>query len=225
MLVEINQLQNKKGGWGSAILILLVSLLLFAGAGSRQWSWQYVVMLVPILLVHELGHYLAMRAFNYRNLRMFFIPFFGAAVSGRHYNVPGWKKVVVSLMGPVPGIVLGAIVGGAGLVLHQPWLVKLALVALILNGINLLPVLPLDGGWIFHTLLFSRHPLLDAGFRVLAAIALMVGGSLLQGQDSHVPGNPDAHQHPGGLPGRPDHPHVARARRAARFTGRPDDPG
>ena len=177
VLVELNHLQNKKASWGAAILILVVSVLLFAGAGARQWSWQYVLMLVPILFVHEMGHYLAMRAFNYRNLRMFFIPFFGAAVSGRHYNVPGWKKVVVSMMGPVPGIVLGAMVGGAGLVLHQPWMVKLALVALILNGINLLPVLPLDGGWVFHTLLFSRHPLLDAGFRVLAAIALMVGGS------------------------------------------------
>jgi Zn-dependent protease len=177
VLVELNQLQNKKGGWGNAILILVVSVLLFVGAGSRQWSWQYVLMLVPILFVHEIGHYLAMRAFNYRNLRMFFIPFFGAAVSGRHYNVPGWKKVVVSMMGPVPGIVLGAIIGGAGLVLHQPWLIKVALVSLILNGINLLPVLPLDGGWVFHTLLFSRHHLLDAAFRVLAAFALMAGGS------------------------------------------------
>jgi Zn-dependent protease len=177
VLVQLNQLQNKKGGWGNAILILVVSVLLFVGAGSRQWSWQFVLMLVPILFVHEMGHYVAMRAFNYRNLRMFFIPFFGAAVSGRHYNVPGWKKVVVSLMGPVPGIVLGALIGGAGLVLHQPWLIKVALVALILNGINLLPVLPLDGGWVFHTLLFSRHHMLDAAFRVLAAFALMAGGS------------------------------------------------
>ena len=169
--------KNKKGGWGNAVVILVVSVLLFVGAGSQQWSWQYVLMLLPILFVHEMGHYVAMRAFNYRNLRMFFIPFFGAAVSGRHYNVPGWKKVVVSMMVPVPGIVLGAIIGGAGLVLHQPWLIKVALVALILNGINLLPVLPLDGGWVFHTLVFSRHHMLDAAFRLLAAFALMAGGS------------------------------------------------
>ena len=176
VLVELSQLQNKKAGWGNAIWIFVLSLILFVGFGSRQWSWKYVMILVPVLFIHELGHYIAMRAFNYRNLRMFFIPFFGAAVAGQHYNVPGWKKVIVSMMGPVPGIVLGAIIGGAGLVLHQPWLIRVALVALILNGINLLPVLPLDGGWIFHTMIFSRHHMLDAGFRVVAAIALICGG-------------------------------------------------
>ena len=35
-----------------------------------------------------------MRLFRYSNVKMFFIPLLGAAVSGRHYNVPGWKKVV-----------------------------------------------------------------------------------------------------------------------------------
>ena len=177
VLVEMVRLQNKKASWGNVILLLVVSLVMFVGAGSRQWSWEQVLMLVPILLIHESGHYLAMRAFDYRNLRMFFIPFFGAAVSGRHYNVPGWKKVVVSLAGPVPGIFLGIVAGVAGMLMHQPWLTKAASMALILNGINLLPVLPLDGGWVFHTLVFSRHRLLDAGFRVLAVIALILFGS------------------------------------------------
>jgi Zn-dependent protease len=178
VLQELNKLQTKKAGWGNAVTLLIVSLALFVGAGARQWTWKYVLILVPVLLVHELGHYLAMRAFNYHNLRMFFIPFFGAAVSGQHYNVPGWKKVIVSQMGPVPGIILGVIIGGAGLLLHHALLTKVAIVTLILNGFNLLPVLPFDGGWVFHTLLFSRHYLLDTTFRVLAALALMVGGSL-----------------------------------------------
>ena len=38
VLVELSQLQNKKAGWGNAILIFAVSMLLFVGAGSRQWS-------------------------------------------------------------------------------------------------------------------------------------------------------------------------------------------
>ncbi|MBM3847263.1 MAG: site-2 protease family protein [Verrucomicrobia bacterium] len=179
VLVELGELQNRRTGWGNDIMILVVSMLLFVGAGSCQWSWDFVVILVPVLFVHELGHYIAMRAFRYRNLRMFFIPFFGAAVAGQHYNVPGWNKVVVSLMGPVPGIFLGAVIGGVGLIVDQPLLIEIALVSLILNGINLLPVLPLDGGWVFHTLIFSRHHLLDAAFRVVASIALIAGGSRL----------------------------------------------
>jgi hypothetical protein len=51
---------------------------------------------------------------------------------------------------------------------------------LILNGFNLLPFLPLDGGWVVHSVLFVRHPLLDVTFRLLAALALL-GVALLLG--------------------------------------------
>jgi Zn-dependent protease len=179
VLVQLSALQNQKPGWSSAFWILILSLLGFVAAGSRQWSWSYVLILVPVLFIHELGHFLAMRAFHYRNLRMFFIPFFGAAVAGRHYNVPGWKKVVVSLMGPVPGILLGAVVGGLGFALNSALLTRIALVLLILNGSNLVPLLPLDGGWVFHALFFCRHYLLDSAFRVVAALGLFGGGLLL----------------------------------------------
>ena len=176
VLAEMAQLQNKKGGWGNALVIFLISMFMFLGAGSRQGSWKSILLLIPILFVHEMGHYLTMRAFNYRNLRMFFIPFFGAAVTGRHYNVPGWKKVVVSLMGPVPGIIIGAILGVVGLIFDHPGLTEVAFVTLLLNGSNLLPVLPFDGGWVVHALLFSRHPLFDVIFRGLAVLALIAIG-------------------------------------------------
>jgi Zn-dependent protease len=176
VLAELRQLEKRRPGWGPALLVFAASLLLFFGAASARWSVNTVLLLLLVLFLHEAGHYLAMRRFKYRNVRMFFIPFFGAAVSGRHYNVPGWKKATVSLMGPVPGIVLGTLLGSAGLAMHQPWLVRLAVMMLILNGINLLPVLPLDGGWIMHTLFFSRHSLWDRLFRLAAAAALIFAG-------------------------------------------------
>jgi Zn-dependent protease len=148
---------------------------LFIAIGPTRWPWEFVLMLIPILLFHESGHYLAMRIFKYRNLRMFFIPLFGAAVSGRHYNIAGWKKVIVSLMGPVPGIAVGIVLGLIGLFLHKTFLIKIASLTLILNAFNLVPVLPFDGGWVFHSILFSRHYLLDTAFRALAGIAVIVG--------------------------------------------------
>jgi Zn-dependent protease len=173
VLAEMDRLQRARPGWGNAIIIFVISMLIFAGVGSAQWSWKIALLLVPILIFHELGHYVAMRLFKYRNLRIFFIPFFGAAVSGQNYNVPGWKRVIVSLMGPLPGIVLGAILAAIGLIFHQPWVTQLALLTLILNAFNLLPFLPLDGGWVLHAILFSRHYMLDIAFRALAAIALI----------------------------------------------------
>lgn len=174
LLDAIRQLQQRQPGWGNAVVVLGLSLVLFVGIGAAVWSTALVAFLIPILLFHELGHYVAMRCFGYRNLRMFFIPLFGAAVSGRHYNVVGWKKIVVSLAGPVPGIVLGALLAFVALVRPEPWLRQAALFALLFNAWNLLPVLPLDGGWVAHGLLFSRHPLLDVGFRLVACLALLV---------------------------------------------------
>ena len=176
VLAELSVQEEKKTGWGNAAFILALTVLVFIAAGAWQWSWNFVLMLVPILFIHEIGHYLAMRAFNYRNMRMFFIPLFGAAVTGRHYNVPGWKKCIVSLMGPVPSILLASVLGSTGLLLRQDWLVQAAVLTLIVNGFNLLPVLPLDGGWVVHSVLFSRHRYLDAAFRVIAIAGLVALG-------------------------------------------------
>jgi hypothetical protein len=62
---------------------------------------------IAVLLVHESGHYVVMRAFGYRDLRMFFIPFVGAAVSGWSGKAHGYQRTLVALAGPVPGILLG----------------------------------------------------------------------------------------------------------------------
>jgi Zn-dependent protease len=173
VMVELDKLQEQKPGWKSAIWVLLGSLVLFVAAGAAQWNWKFTLWLIPTLFIHESGHWLAMRGFKYRNLRMFFIPFFGAAVTGRNWNVPGWKKVLVSLAGPLPGIALGAVATIFGLVLHKPWLNEAALILLIVNGFNLLPVLPLDGGHVFHAILFCRNRWLDGAFRIVAILGLL----------------------------------------------------
>jgi Zn-dependent protease len=176
VLASLERSQNKKSSWWSFVLVLGISLLLFVGAGRMDKSFLW--LLIPILLFHELGHYVAMRVFGYRNVKMFFIPFLGAAVTGKHYNVPGWKKAVVALMGPLPGIVVGAGLGVGGLVFHQTKVTEAAMMMIVLNAFNLLPFLPLDGGWVVHAVLFCRHPLLDVGFR-LAAVLGVLGLSLL----------------------------------------------
>jgi Zn-dependent protease len=179
VLAEIDRLQQKKANWLTTFLTLVVSGALFYGIGAAAWSWKLAALLIPILLFHELGHYLAMLLFRYRNLRMFFIPLIGAAVTGRHYNVPAWKKAVVSLMGPIPGIVVGTALGIAAIILKHKLLLEVATLTVVLNGFNLLPILPLDGGWTLHALLFSRHVLLDAAFRVVTALVLIAGAIAL----------------------------------------------
>lgn len=180
VLAELDRLQNQQPSWAGALAVLAISLFLYVGAAQAEGPWDGILLLIPVLAFHELGHYLAMRVFGYRNLRMFFIPFFGAAVSGQKYNIAGWKKAVVALAGPLPGILLGVPLGILGLSLNEPKLVEGAMLLLILNGFNLLPLLPLDGGWVVHAVLFVRHPLLDGVFRLLAGLALLGLAFLLE---------------------------------------------
>lgn len=189
VLIQLARLQKQQNSVWTTLLILAVSVVLFLAAIRTDNAWNIgwmnlTWMLIPVLAIHELGHFLAMRWFGYRNLRMFFIPFFGAAVSGRHYNVAGWKKAVVALAGPVPSIILAAVLGGMALFFQQPQLAGAALLMLILNGFNLLPLLPLDGGWVVHAVLFVRNPLLDVGFRLLAILGLFGLGYFRQTRSS-----------------------------------------
>ncbi|MEM9828725.1 MAG: site-2 protease family protein, partial [Planctomycetota bacterium] len=116
LMHEIRQQETKQSGWVSKVFILGLSLLFFIWLGALNWDLQFVLLLVPILLVHELGHFIAMRCLGYRDVRMFFIPLLGAAVTGRQYGISGWKKGLVSLAGPLPSIVMGA--GLAALAVH-----------------------------------------------------------------------------------------------------------
>jgi Zn-dependent protease len=174
VLAELQKLQESKPGWGGTGWLLGISLVAFILLGAARWDWRFTLLIIPVLLFHECGHWAAMRIFRYRNLRMFFIPLFGAAVTGRNWNVPGWKKAVVSLAGPLPGIALGIFLGVAGLAWKIPMLSEAAMLLIFINGFNLLPVLPLDGGHVLHTILFCRNRWLDVLFRLLA-----IGGLLL----------------------------------------------
>ncbi len=176
VLAELERLQTRsqKPNWWTTILVLGATIILFVALGAARWSWEFTLLLIPVLLLHETGHWVAMRLFKYRNLRMFFIPLFGAAVTGQNWNVPGWKKALVSLAGPVPGIVLGLLLLVAAWAFKAFALLQLAILLLLVNWFNLLPVLPLDGGHVLQATLFCRNRWLDFGFRVAAVLILLL---------------------------------------------------
>ena len=180
LLHEIEKAQKKPAGPVKLILTVLISGVVFVAVGTAWWSWELALGLVPILLIHEFGHFVTMKSFDYRNVNMFFIPFLGAGVTGQRFNVPAWKKAMVALMGPLPSILLATGVGIAAVVLELDGLVYFSIIALFLNGFNLVPFPPLDGGLVMQAVLFCRHYYLDAALRIIAVVILF-GLSVLQG--------------------------------------------
>lgn len=167
-----NALEQKKRGLMSKILTLLISMLIFAGAGLLNGSPINLLMIGAVLLIHETGHWIGMKIFRYNDVQMFFIPGFGAAVSGKA-TVPSAKhQAIVSLLGPVPGILIGITCIITYIFWRHPMLLKAADMFLLINSFNLLPIYPLDGGRFLEAVLFSRHPKAELGFKLVTALVI-----------------------------------------------------
>ena len=182
VLHELSLLNAKKqsSAWNS-LLLLGVSLILFAMVGMFRWEMRELGVLILVLIVHEFGHFLGMNIFGYRDVKMFFIPFFGAAVSGKSLHVAAWKKSIVLLLGPVPGIFIGLVLTIVNTQVESELLQVAANLFLFINAFNLLPILPLDGGQLVHLLIFCRNRHAEWLFRLVAAVALIGLGWLLSG--------------------------------------------
>jgi Zn-dependent protease len=154
----------------------LVLLGVFFFVEYSRGSLLGVVLLMAVLALHEGGHLLGMRAFGYRDLRVFFIPFFGAAATGTRTSASGRKEAIVLLLGPVPGLILAGVLYATGMHRASPIVAELAWVLAWVNAINLLPMVPLDGGRFVSKALFSNRPLLEALFAGATGLIFAVSG-------------------------------------------------
>jgi Zn-dependent protease len=101
---------------------------------------------VILLLVHEMGHVIALRREGIKASAPMFIPFLGAVISARSLGDNATAEARVGLAGPI----LGSLGAAACLVIWQvtgnTFWQALAFTGFFLNLFNLLPVVPLDGG-------------------------------------------------------------------------------
>ena len=132
--------------WPLMTVIGVSGLLSFV---AMAWLWNaYVAALIlAAITLHEAGHAVAMRLLGYRDVHVFFVPLLGAMTVGRSVTTTVRDRLAVLLAGPVPGLWLAVVL----LVIDQAYapatLLRMsALALLILNGLNLLPFTPLDGG-------------------------------------------------------------------------------
>lgn len=146
-------------------------------AMATLWNASVAAVILAIVAFHEAGHAFAMRMFGYRDVHVFFVPLLGAMTVGRPAVTSVRDRLYILLAGPVPGLWLAVVLlgidapyGSSGM-LHRP-----ALALLILNGLNLLPLTPLDGGRVWEALTrpesvwrLAVHCVSAAGLLALAA--------------------------------------------------------
>jgi Zn-dependent protease len=172
LLSELKSIAASDGKLNS-IVLFVVTLVIFFSAQIVSTKWQDLFVLIAVLLFHELGHLGAMKLLKYNDVKMFFVPFMGAAVSGKSQKETAVKSCVVSLMGPFPGVLLGVALFFLFALTKSYYVFKTAQVMILLNALNLLPIMPLDGGRCIDVLFINRRHFRFV-FSMLGAILFLV---------------------------------------------------
>ena len=142
---------------------------------------QFILQLVIVLVIHELGHFLMMKRFKYKNVRMLFIPLMGAFVQGKKRNYSEKQNFWVLIAGPFPGILIGlGLIWYAGIdPKNSAWVSELAALFLLLNIINLIPLDPLDGGQMFKLFAKKRKEVFLMIFALISSLTLIGIGAYM----------------------------------------------
>lgn len=146
--------------------------LLSVAVYAQAWGWAFAAGFVVLLFVHEMGHVLSIRAHGLPASAPIFIPFFGAMIAMQHLPPDAKVEAEIALAGPLLGTLGAAIcfalavTGGGGL-----WY-ALAYWGFFLNLLNMIPIIPLDGGRVIGAL---SPKLWALGMAILIVVALLLG--------------------------------------------------
>lgn len=173
-------LKTEKGNhqWLKTIGSIVAFILVFAILFKEQVN--FIIALVLVILIHELGHFLFMKKYNYQNVRMMFVPLLGAFVQGKKEVYSQKESIWVVAGGPFPGILLGVISFVMGMHYNSGFLIDLSFLFFVLNLMNLLPLDPLDGGQFIKILNPNSSERFLMIFALISSIVIIVIGYFLE---------------------------------------------
>jgi Zn-dependent protease len=161
------------------ILLLLPKVKLLATAGTMLvsivayatiWGFSFALGFVILILVHEMGHVIALRREGIKASAPMFIPFLGAVISARSLGDNAAAEARVGLAGPVLGSIGAAACIPLWHATGNELFRALAFTGFFLNLFNLLPVIPLDGG---RAMAAMAPAMWVVGFLGMVALAIL----------------------------------------------------
>jgi len=111
------------------------------------------LLVAVIVVIHELGHALAMRMVGLPVGFVTLVPFIGGMAAPKKNYESSFQHAFVALMGPGFSLLPTLALTGWYVTNDQTWAGHAAFMFAILNGMNLLPLYPLDGGVVLNHLL------------------------------------------------------------------------
>ena len=172
------------------------SMALSIAAYATKAPLPLVIGFVSIILVHEIGHAIVIRAKGLRAGMMVFIPFIGGAVTLKDQPRSAYDDAQIGLAGPIAGTFASLIVLQIFKWTNAPLYLAIAAAGFAVNLLNLLPIGMLDGGrisaavskwmWVFgggaliYKVIKQPNPLM---LIVLLLVAFQVYASIAREKD------------------------------------------
>jgi Zn-dependent protease len=163
----------------------LGTMFVSIAAYALAFGWPFAVGFVLLIFVHEMGHVIQLRREGVEASAPIFIPFLGAVIAAKSLGEDAVAEARVGLAGPILGTIGTLIPLAVWLATGSDLWQALAYVGFFLNLINLLPVLPLDGGramavlgpkvWIAGILIAVAAAVVFLG-PIMLVIILVLGG-------------------------------------------------
>ncbi len=162
--------QSSRSPWRSLALTALA-----VGSFTYLFGLVFALILSVAIVIHEFGHWIAMRISGQPRPRIMLVPFFGGVAVPNHPYKTQFDGALVALAGPGLSLLPCLALLGGAMALGLPEMAKsakvamqvqaqmpngssllaLALIVALLNALQLLPVLPLDGGHVLRSLIES----------------------------------------------------------------------
>jgi hypothetical protein len=174
---ELNESTNIKSNWISIIISVILFTLIFMFIFSNQVN--FILDLVIVLLIHEIGHFIMMKLFKYKNVRMLFIPMMGAFVQGKKESYSQKESLLIAGAGPFPGLIIGFLLILFSQQFNSTDMFLGGLLFFILNFINLAPLEPLDGGQLLKLFFNNNHEKFIVIFTFVSSIFIIIIGFVL----------------------------------------------
>lgn len=166
----------------------LGTMFISVAAYALAFGWPFAVGFVLLIFVHEMGHVIQLRREGVKASAPIFIPFLGAVIAAKSLGEDATAEARVGLAGPILGTLGTLIPLAIWLATGSDLWRALAYVGFFINLINLLPVLPLDGGramavlgpkvWIAGILVAVAAAVVFLGPFMLLIVALLGGPEL-----------------------------------------------
>jgi Zn-dependent protease len=130
----------------------MFSMFLMIGLYTMTFGWFYAFVVVGLILIHEMGHYVFMKAMHLDPKLPIFVPFMGAYVQMTKMPADQTTHAWVALAGPLVGGVTAVGMFALGVVWDKPALMAAGNTGIFLNMFQLVPCKPFDGGFVVNAI-------------------------------------------------------------------------